>query len=148
MGRFARSVWKTEQLWVPLVELFLPVYGTLRSLGLENRATMSSVGGVVLACLWGASLARFGKPSDYGSVGGVVLACLWGASLGLENRATMGPLVECSCLFMGRFARSVWKTERLWGTLFRAAGFVLQSYASNPAFNLPAYLTRTSRINA
>ena len=40
MGRFARSVWKTERLW--------------------------AVGGFVFDCLWGASLARFGKPSDYG----------------------------------------------------------------------------------
>ena len=60
MGRFARSVWKTERLWVRWWS--------------------------VLDCLWDASLAQFGKLSNYGCVGGVFLP-VYGAlrSLGLEN---------------------------------------------------------------
>ena len=53
----------------PLVELFLTVYGTLRSLGLENRATMGP-------------LVELFLPVD-GTL----------RSLGLENRATMGHLI-------------------------------------------------------
>ena len=87
------------------------------------RNAISPVGRCFLTCLGFASLARFGKPSDYGAK---KLASLSNPSANVPNTACLRPMHDAfgqylkprwpmfSHLFTFRFARSVWKTEQLW----------------------------------
>ena len=78
-----------------------------------------------------ASLARFGKPSDYGAAAkpyGVLRQSRSFRAANLFGTSDLSParsrLPNTSHRFTSRFARSVWKTERLWccgGALWSAA---------------------------
>ena len=57
-----------------------------------------------------ASLARFGKPSDYGEP--QLSCCEFARKVGAFSHA-FARLPNVLCRFTSRFARSVWKTERL-----------------------------------
>ena len=86
------------------------------------RNAISPAGRCFLTCLHFASLARFGKPSDYGAK---KLASPSNPSANAPNTACLRPMHDAfgqclkprwpivSHLFTSAFARSVWKTERL-----------------------------------
>ena len=139
--RFAPSAWKAERLFnspsrpngtydIAFVESFAPVCRSLRSLGLESRATIQFANVSernVLHCIgrtvrtgWHiASLSRLRKPSDYccsafqAERAKHTINRLQSIHQCVRTEPTTLRWSNCSHRFANRFAPSAWKAERL-----------------------------------